>query len=58
MRFKLKQLDRNIELIFTDSKEHNKVKNNYLPRGLMNCIRGKVINLYNQEKAKIDNKGK
>ena len=54
MWYKLKQLDRNIKLVFADSEEYDKAKNNYLPGELMNYMRGKIINLFDQVKTKIN----
>ena len=38
MRFKLRNLSRNVELIFVDSQEYDKAKYNYLPGGIMNYL--------------------
>ena len=53
MKYKLYKLGQNIELVFADSKEHNKSKNNYLPGSIMNCIRGNITNLYDSIKIVI-----
>ena len=47
-----------MQLIFTDSGEYKKAKNNYLPGGLLNCIRENIVNVIDEKKMKIDIKGK
>jgi len=44
-------------MIYVDSQEHDKVKKNYLSSGIMNCIQGNMINLYNSTKTKISKLG-
>jgi len=53
MRYQLKKLGRNVELVFANSQEHNKAKNNYLPGGIMNYTRGNITNLHNSSKTVI-----
>ena len=38
LRFKMLELERNIEMIYADSGEHNKAKKNYLPSCIINSI--------------------
>ena len=52
MKHKLKELGK-IELIFADSKEHEKAKKNYLLGGIMNSIRGSIISLCDQSKHAV-----
>ena len=57
IRFELRNLGRNVELIFADSQEYNKAKYNYLPGGIINCLCGNVNNLYNSLKTVISKLG-
>ena len=57
MRYQLKELRRNVELVFANSQEYDKVKNNYLLGGIMNCIRGNITNLYGSSKIVISKLG-
>jgi len=53
----MQELGRNIEMIYADSREHNKAKKNYLPSSIMNCIRGNMTNLCDSTKTKISKLG-
>ena len=44
--------------MYTDSRENNITKKNWLPRGLINVICGKVIQFYNKQSVVIDKLGK
>ena len=57
MKQKLKDLGRNIELVFADSGKYQIVKQNYLPGEKMNCIRGNMINLYDSTKIVVGKLG-
>jgi len=49
----MRELRRNIKMIYADSGEYDKAKNNYLLGGIMNYIRGNITNLYNSKKTVI-----
>ena len=57
MKYKMKELGRELEIVFDDSREHDKVTKNYLPESLLNFIRGGIVNLIDQSKTIIDKKG-
>ena len=58
MKSKLNRLGRDLHIIFVDSGEYNKAKNNYLSRGLLQCLRRNIVNAIDSSKTKIDKKGK
>ena len=57
MKYKMKGLGQELEIVFANSREHDKATKNYLPEGLLNFIRGGIVNLIDQSKTNIDKKG-
>ena len=58
MKNKLKELNRNIEIIFINSKDQNCTKNNWLPGGTITAIWGKIVAIINKESIVINRLGK
>ena len=45
MKYKMKGLECELEVVFADSGKHDKAAKNYLPERLLNFIRGGIVNL-------------
>ena len=55
MSYKLYELGSNLEMNFINSKEHDKVKKEYLPGGIINVLQDNIMYLYNSLKVYADN---
>jgi len=58
MKHKLKELNKNIEIVFTDSKDHNITKNEWLPGRTMISYWGSIVGFIDNQTIAIDKLGK
>ena len=58
MKYKLSLLDKNVEVFFADSNEHQMIKYNWLPGGLINAIWGTLLLYFNKESVYNDKLGR
>ena len=54
IKYKLRELYKNIEIVFTDSKDHSITKNEWLPGGTMTSYQGRILGLVDKQQIKID----
>ena len=58
IKYKLTLLDKNIEVLFANSNEHQMTKYNWLPGGLMNTIQGTPLQYFDKESVYNDKLGR
>ena len=49
IKYKLRELHKNIEIVFTDSKDYSITKNEWLPRGIITSYYGKISSLVDKQ---------
>ena len=54
MRNKIKELDRNTQIIYIDSKAHSISNSSQLQEEIMNIVRGGVVPFFDKEMVKVD----
>ena len=54
----LKELDKNIEIIFTDSKDYTCIPNKWLPVRIITATQSKIILMIDKDSVTIDKFGK
>ena len=58
MKYKLKELHKNIDIVFTDSKDYSITKDEWLPGGTITSYWERISSLVNKQQIKIDKLGK
>ena len=58
IKFKMKEIGRNIQVTYIVSKAYNTTRSDWLLGGMMTVIRGNISSLLQKDKVKIDSLGK
>ena len=54
MNNRMKELGRNIQMIYKDSKAYLTNNSSQLQGGMMNIVSGRIVSFYNKETVRID----
>ena len=55
---KIKPINKNVEVVVSDSGEQTKTDNGYLPRGTLGIFTGRIVGMIVNEKTTVDRLGR